>query len=76
MELNARLNDNKGRKYSYRLGIPEKSKETSISLLSPKWMKNLSIGIFLDGQRWFDKSSAINQQSRFRHLAGWKFECV
>lgn len=51
VELNARLNDNKGRKYSYRLGIPEKSKETSISLLSPKWMKNLSIGIFLDGQK-------------------------
>lgn len=51
VELSARLNDNKGRKYSYRLGIPEKSKDTLISLLSPKWMKNLSVGIFLDGQK-------------------------
>lgn len=48
VELNAKLNDNKGRKYSFRLGIPEKSKETSMSLLSSKWMRNLSIGIFLD----------------------------
>lgn len=51
VELNAKLNDNKGRRYSYRLGIPEKSKETSMSLLSPKWMRNLSIGIFLDDQK-------------------------
>lgn len=68
--LNARLNDNKGRKYLYRLGIPEKSKETSISLLSPRWMKNLSIGIFLDGQEVVRKifcDKSINPVSPF----GW-----
>ena len=51
VELNTKLNDNKGQHYSYKLGIPEKSKETSIRFLSSKWMKNLSIGIFFDGQK-------------------------
>lgn len=47
VELNAKLNDGKGRNYQKRLDIPEKSRETSMTLLGPKWMKNLSIGIFL-----------------------------
>ncbi len=48
-ELNARINDGKGRKYQKRLGIPEKARETSMTSLGPKWMRNLSIGIFLKG---------------------------
>lgn len=49
VELNAKLNDGKGRNYQKRLDIPEKSRETSMTLLGPKWMKNLSIGIFWNG---------------------------
>ena len=49
MQLDARVNDGKGRNYQKRLGIPEKARETTMTSLGPKWMKNLSIGIFLDG---------------------------
>lgn len=48
-ELNARVNDGKGKNYRKRLDIPEKARETSMTLLGPKWMKNLSIGIFWNG---------------------------
>lgn len=48
-ELNARVNDGKGRNYQKRLGIPENARETSMTLLGPKWMRNLSIGLFLNG---------------------------
>ncbi|MDE6548551.1 MAG: hypothetical protein K2L22_06105 [Muribaculaceae bacterium] len=64
--LNARINDGKGRYYQKRLGIPEKARETSMSPLGPKWMRNLSIGIFLNGsetvRRIFcdDKTTAIS----------------
>lgn len=47
VELNTRINEGKGDKYQYRLGIPDKAKETSITLLGTKWMTNLSMGIFL-----------------------------
>lgn len=49
VELNARVSDGKGRNYQKRLGIPEKARETSMAPLGPKWMRNLSIGIFGDG---------------------------
>ena len=48
-ELNARVNDGKGRNYQKRLDIPEKARETSMTSLGPKWMRNLSIGIFWNG---------------------------
>lgn len=47
IELNTRINEGKGDKYQYRLGIPDKAKETSITSLGTKWMTNLSMGIFL-----------------------------
>lgn len=46
-ELSTRINESKGDKYQYRLGIPEKAKEVAISPLGPKWMTNLSVGVFL-----------------------------
>ena len=46
-ELNTRINEGKGDKYQYRLGIPDKAKETSMTPLGTKWMTNLSMGIFL-----------------------------
>lgn len=49
IELNAKVTDGKGNEYQYKLGIPEGSRETSMSSLGPKWMTNLSIGIFLKG---------------------------
>jgi len=48
-ELNAKANDGKVRNYQKRLAIPEGAKEMSMTSLGPKWMKNLSIGIFLKG---------------------------
>lgn len=48
-ELNARINDGKGRNYQKRLGIPENARETAMTSLGPKWMRNLAIGIFLNG---------------------------
>lgn len=48
-ELNARVNDGKGINYQKRLDIPEKARETSMTSLGPKWMRNLSIGIFGNG---------------------------
>lgn len=47
IELNTRINEGKGDKYQYRLGIPDKAKETSMTPLGTKWMTNLSMGIFL-----------------------------
>ena len=49
-KLNARVNDGKGRNYQKRLDIPEKARETSMTSLGPKWMRNLSIGIFWNGK--------------------------
>ena len=49
VELNARVNDGKGRNYQKRLGIPENARETAMTSLGPKWMRNLSIGIFWNG---------------------------
>lgn len=47
IELNTKINEGKGDKYQYRLGIPDKAKETSMSPLGTKWMMNLSMGIFI-----------------------------
>ena len=44
-EINAKLNEGKG--YRKRMRLPEKTTETSMTPLGAKWMKNLSIGIFL-----------------------------
>lgn len=48
-EINAKITDGKGRNYQKRLGIPENALETNITPLGPKWMSNLSIGVFLKG---------------------------
>ena len=47
IELNTKINECKGDKFQYRLGIPDKAKETSMTPLGTKWMTNLSMGIFL-----------------------------
>lgn len=46
-EINAKLNEGKGKGYRKRMRLPEKATETSMTPLGTKWMKNLSIGIFL-----------------------------
>ena len=60
-ELNAKICESKERNYQSRLGIPEKSKETSISSFGPKWMKNLSIGVFLKDTEVIRKVFCDNQ---------------
>lgn len=61
-ELNAKVSDGKGHNYQNRLGIPEKSKETSMFSLGPKWMKNLSIGMFLKDTEVVRKIFCDNRQ--------------
>ncbi len=60
-ELNAKVSESKEHNYQNRIGIPEKSKETSMSSLGPKWMKNLSIGVFLKDSKVIRKVFCDNQ---------------
>ena len=48
-DLNSKICDGKGSRYLYRLGLPLKAKETTMTSLGPKWMKNLSVGVFTNG---------------------------
>ena len=60
-ELNAKVCESKEDNYQNRIGIPEKSKGISMSSLGPKWMKNLSIGVFLRDTEVIRKVFCDNQ---------------
>lgn len=72
-EINAKLNEGKGKAYRKRMRLPEKATETSITPLGAKWMKNISIGIFLKNgiviRRIFcDKMNTIEPFGWLMHL--------
>lgn len=45
--IETKVNDNKGDRYLQRLMLPPNAKEISLRSLGPRWVKNLSIGVFL-----------------------------